>query len=660
MKNKLLKRTLAMTLALTVLGSTAPVGFNGSPLFVSTLTANADPSEGYTTSYDDTTKTAIIGGTLPENYKSTEAYVNMCKAEHIIFQKGTVLPKDCSQMFYNSKNLKSVDFEEADLLKVENAYQMFIGCINLETVNFKGTDFSNITTMAEMFRECNMLTDVIDLKASSEKLTQVNSLFENCHYLMSVDVNQINTKNVTDFNRMFMRCHNLRSVDLRGLDTSSATDMSWMFFDCFSLVSADTSKFDTSKVQNMSCMFDDCESLLKLDLSNFKTENCKDFEYMFSCCNALRELDISRFTISDDAKVNEMFGNHIVAKLKLGPGIKKITKTMGLNSAPMGWVNENEPNKVFSNFGYGKNAEFTNEGDNTYIKNPNFGSINGLGVTINQNGTFGIRIGVTLPDTLTEKEKESAYICCYSLRYNGHTEEKIPVKSDGNGGYYAVYRAYAKEMTARMQIFLSVNGEYVDEALFSIRQYADILFNDPEKYSKEQDLLKAMLLFGGAAQRKFNNYYSDGEADRGITYSKTVINSANHYSTPSDLEDLKYNGTSILLGSGIVQRHYFKLVTGDIKNYTFEVDGVKTTPVKKDETLYYVDATKNGAIMKLYDPSDIKVYKNSEPSKSIQFKYSVMDYVRLAQNNGFSGADLEVIKTLSWMADEAKTYFGIK
>lgn len=660
MTNKLLKKTVASAMALTFLSSAAPVSFNASKLTVPTLTASAENEENYAYSYDNTTNTAIFGGTLPEyKYYIKELFPIKDTVEHIYFQKDTVLPKDCDQLLSGFGKLKSVDFEKADFSRVESTYQMFKGCHSLETVNFTGTDFTNVTYMNEMFRECYMLTDVINLKASSDKITAVNSLFEKCYNLMTVDVNNINTKNATDFNRMFMDCHNLRSVDLRGLDTSSATNISWMFNHCVSLVSADTSKFNTSNVKTMEYMFDECDSLIKLDLSNFDTKNCKKFKGIFDHCNGLREVDISGFTISDDADVEGMFNNYVIAKIKLGPGIKKITQKMSLYSAPKGWVNEENTANVFSDFGRDKHAEFENNGYNTYIKNPNYGSINSTGVTIYQNGTFGLRIGVTLPDTLTEEEKASAYISCYS-RYCGHTEENIPLKSDGKGGYYAVYRVYPKEMISIMNMMLFVNDEYIDEASLSIRQYADILFNDPETYSKEQELLKAMMLFGGAAQRKFDFHHSViSDADAGISYSKTVINSANNYSTPSDLEDLKYNGTSIILGSGIVQRHYFNLVTGDINNYTFMVDDVETTPTLKEgsTSVYYVDATKNGAIMKLYDPSTVRVYKNSEPAKTIQYNYSVMDYVRLAKNKNVEDADFDVIKTLSWMADEAKVYF---
>ena len=167
----------------------------------------------------------------------------------------------------------------------------------------------------------------------------------------------------------------------------------------------------------------------------------------------------------------------------------------------------------------------------------------------------------------------------------------------------------------------------------------------------------------GAAQRNFNYYYTDDNqcADYGINYSRDKIGTANSFAAPDDLDDLSYYGSSIVLGSGIVQRHYFRLNTGDISNYTFIVDKKPAVPTqsKSDESLYYVDATKNGAAMKLYDASEIKAYKTSEPSKTITFNYSVMDYVGIAKNKGISGKAFEVIKTLSWLADEAKAYFEI-
>ncbi|MBR1823964.1 MAG: hypothetical protein IJ779_07000 [Ruminococcus sp.] len=175
-----------------------------------------------------------------------------------------------------------------------------------------------------------------------------------------------------------------------------------------------------------------------------------------------------------------------------------------------------------------------------------------------------------------------------------------------------------------------------------------------------------MHIYGGAAQRHFNyfaNDYHEPTADCGIEYSKTVINSANNFTAPADLAELGYYGSSIVLGSGVVQRHYFELTSGDIADYTFIADGKSVAPTESGTpSLYYIDAKKNGAAMKLYDPSTITVYKTSEPDKTMSFDYSVMDYVRLAQNDSnITGTTaFDVIKTLSWMADEAKAYFENK
>ena len=537
----------------------------------------------------------------------------------------------------------------------------YAGYASLEKVIFKKTDFSNIVSMQDMFRDCSNLSEVVNLKASSENLTTVESLFDGCYRLKEINVKGLNTENVTNFCRMFMYCKNIRTLDLSNLKTSSATDMSWMFDYCASLVSVDVSGFNTSNVTNLEYMFGSCFSLFNLDLSSFKTEKCKNFSGMFSTCNSLRELNISSFTVSDDADVSDMFENYVVYKIKLGSGIKKITEKMALRSAPKGWVNEKNPGIIIANPGVNENAEFENSGCNTYIKNPAYGKISGMGININQDGTFGIRVSVTLPDTLSAKEKESATIYVYSRNGYCHSEPEIPVKSDGKGGYYVDFRLYAKEMTARLGVRLKIDGELVDEAGISARQYADYLLSDPVTYAKEQNLVKAMLCFCGAAQRNFNYYYTDDNqcADYGINYSRDKIGTANSFAAPDDLDDLSYYGSSIVLGSGIVQRHYFRLNTGDIGNYTFIVDKKPAVPTQSesDESLYYVDATKNGAAMKLYDASEIKAYKTSEPSKTITFNYSVMAYVGIAKNKGISGKAFEVIKTLSWLADEAKAYF---
>ncbi|MBR1823963.1 MAG: hypothetical protein IJ779_06995, partial [Ruminococcus sp.] len=57
--------------------------------------------------------------------------------------------------------------------------------------------------------------------------------------------------------------------------------------------------------------------------------------------------------------------------------------------------------------------------------------------------------------------------------------ETIPLKSDGNGGYYADYPIYAKEMISQMLMGLKIGNAYVDQACCSVRQYADKILADP-------------------------------------------------------------------------------------------------------------------------------------------------------------------------------------
>uniref|UniRef100_UPI0025CCD55F hypothetical protein n=1 Tax=Ruminococcus sp. TaxID=41978 RepID=UPI0025CCD55F len=150
--------------------------------------------------------------------------------------------------------------------------------------------------------------------------------------------------------------------------------------------------------------------------------------------------------------------------------------------------------------------------------------------------------------------------------------------------------------------------------------------------------------------------------DAGINFAKTVINDAHYFVKPSDINGISYYGSSIILGSGVVQRHYFKFNNSTAADYKFIVDGTDVVPTRYMETnYYYVDADKNAPAMKLYTPSSISVFKNSNPAEKMEFNYSVMDYVRTAKSDSTMAATaLDVIRTLSWMADEAKAYFENK
>ncbi|WP_028520100.1 BspA family leucine-rich repeat surface protein [Ruminococcus flavefaciens] len=680
MKNKLLKKAVASVMASAFICSAAPTGLSGSLLFDSSITANAeDETKEYTLDFNEDTGELHLSGVFPQY--SGIPYEYKEKVTKITCTPGTVFPESASYMFSGFTKLTAVDLTGADFSRTKEARGFFSSCYKLESVDLTRTDFSAVTTMERMFRGCLKLKSITGLKASSSDLQSLDGLFMDCLELRTADVSGLNTSNVTtfafmfsscnrlesvnltgidtssamSFNQMFASCYALSSIDLSGFNTSNVKDMYKMFLSCNSLTSIDLSSFDTSNVGRMDGMFSGCISLKKLDLTPLEVDSCQRFKDIISDCRSLEELDISNF----NEKTLDITGNELsldycysLSKIKVGSGIHTI-KASSFNRGTF-WANEKDPgtNVIADNV-------INNSGENTYILNEDKGHFKSAGIEIDRNGTIGLRLFVDLPDTLTEEEKNSAY-AMFMYDIGSGSSADLPIKKDADGNYYVLKPTLAKEMACSYIICLKVGGDTVDTVRYSVRQYADQILADPVKYAKEQDLIRSMLVYGGAVQRHFKFDLDDSFApfiDSGISYSKTVVNDANHFVAPKDLSGLSYEGSSIVLGSGVVQRHYFKLTDGAIEDYKFMVDGKSVTPTEKEEGLCYVDAVKNASMMKLYTPSEISVYKTSDASKKMEFEYSVMDYVRLSKRvSGYSDTAAEVVRTLSWLADEAKEY----
>ena len=717
MKAKTFKKTIAAVMALAFLSGAANVTNGGITLFDTAITANAEDESTYTFTYNEETNEAVISGVLPKTgYSVSELMDLQFKVKKVVFKENTVMSEDCSWMFNTFTNLETVDLRGADLSKVKNTEFMFTSCRKLQNVYFTDTDLSSVTSMHNMFDECSGLVNVKGLTASSTELKDISELFKSCYSLTNVDLSGLNTENVTDVSGLFYECTSLKEADLRYLNTENVTDFSYMFYycgalesvdlsntktvsavnmkemfsncnclskldlrsfetsnvqdmsrmfeGCVSLVSLDVSRFRTQNVKDLTCMFSSCYSLEKLDLANFDTLNATDMKSMFSYCVSLRELDIRRFVIPDSADEQDMFsGTNSLRKIKIGYGINKL-ELPNANNSKYGWVNENTPDTVAS-VADGDNTVIENSGENTYIKNQCKGHINGIGVNINTDGTLGLRVAVSLPDDLTAEEKASAKVEFYPDNAEGY--EIVPVKRGKDGNYYAVHSILAKSMTDEYFINLKVNGNNVDSAYHSVRQYANKILTNINEYPEEQNLVKTMLLYGGAAQRKFDyhiySYRKELMADHGITYTSGGLNYERKFFGPKGtgaaMGAARYVGSSIVLGSGVVQRHYIDVHSEKLDQFTFEVDGKKVTPTKKSNDLYYVDAVKNASMMKLDIPSEIIVYRNDDPNEKMSLEYSVMDYVvTLREKVSADSADYSVVENLSRLAKEAKEYLN--
>lgn len=294
---------------------------------VSTGTAQADSSY-----YDAAAKTLHLKGCvrnsgtgviLPEGVKRDEV-------EHIVAEKGAVLPENCSHFCGGLTSLSSADFRNADTSNVTDMSYMFMPVDDegfaLKEIDVGGFKTSKVTSMKGMFKWS--ADPDLDLSSfDTSNVTDMSEMFEYCLYTKHVDISSFDTSNVSDMSHMFSNCWKLRSLDVSGLNTSKVTDMSYMFYfsyiDCLDLSDFDTSKvtnmmwmfggatigsfdvgnFDTGNVTNMRGMFAHYKHEAPPDLSSFNTSKVKDMSQMFGCCSNIKTLDLSSF---DTSNVNDM------------------------------------------------------------------------------------------------------------------------------------------------------------------------------------------------------------------------------------------------------------------------------------------------------------------------------------------------------------------
>ncbi len=176
-----------------------------------------------------------------------------------------------SESYNETTDLISITIEPG--VKTGNSCDlMFYNCRELTTLDVSGLDTSNATSMNFMFYKC-------------EKLTSLN-------------LSNFDTRSVTNMANMFCDCEKLTNLDVSSFSTSYVTDMSSMFCNCKSLTNLNVSRFNTSRVTNMYSMFSGCEKLREINVTYFNTRNVTDMSYMFNRCKQLTRLDFSNFNTS--------------------------------------------------------------------------------------------------------------------------------------------------------------------------------------------------------------------------------------------------------------------------------------------------------------------------------------------------------------------------
>ena len=226
---------------------------------------------------------------------STPWYTHGASVTSVVFSPGVKAGASLNFMFYDFRNLASIDFADFDTSGTTHMEFLFRGCISLQTLDLSSFSTSSAKYMSYMFYGCSGLQNLDLSSFDTSGVTSMFNMFCGCRSLDSLDLSSFDTSKTENMEAMFSGCNRLQSPDLSNFDTSNATNMRSMFKDCRSFKSLDVSNFNTSKVTDLAYMFSGCSGLPSLNVSNFNTSMAMGLNHMFSGCSGLQSLDLSSF-----------------------------------------------------------------------------------------------------------------------------------------------------------------------------------------------------------------------------------------------------------------------------------------------------------------------------------------------------------------------------
>ena len=173
---------------------------------------------------------------------------------------GKNLPEWVKHTFSITKVVFDTSFANA---RPTSCYKWFFWCEKLNQVEgIKNLNTKEVTDMADMFYECRDLSSLDVSGFNTEKVTDMSGMFYECISLKLLDVAKFNTANVKSMRYMFYSCHNLDLLNVTNFNTANVTNMQGMFSGCSALTTIYASdKFVTGKVTDGSNMFSNCINL---------------------------------------------------------------------------------------------------------------------------------------------------------------------------------------------------------------------------------------------------------------------------------------------------------------------------------------------------------------------------------------------------------------
>ncbi|ENZ5626651.1 immunoglobulin-like domain-containing protein [Enterococcus hirae] len=312
--------------------------------------------------FDENTGVLTIGAGELSGYKESpwrSGKISSTAIKKIVLAGKVVAPEDSEFLFGGSETLTGVTeivgLSQLDTSKVTNMFGMFYDMRNLTSLDVSSFDTSNVTTMERMFDNLSRVTSLDVSSFDTSNVTSMFGMFEYMGSVTSLDVSGFDTSKVINMSYMFSGMSSVTGLDVSNFDTSKVTRLRNMFRNMSSITSLDVSNFNTSNVTTMGYMFSGMSRVTSLDVSSFDTSNVTTMDAAFDGLSSVTSLDLSNFDTSKVTSMKNMFTDTSLKKLILGDTFKFVeaNKTnAGLTSA---WKREDGKGKAYTAEDFMKN-----------------------------------------------------------------------------------------------------------------------------------------------------------------------------------------------------------------------------------------------------------------------------------------------------------------
>ena len=303
-------------------------------------------------------------------------------------------------------------------------------------------------------------------------------------------------------------------------------------------------------------------------------------------------------------------------------------------------------------------------------------SLYGHSISLKNNGLIAVNSYWKMTDDFVKNSGAYVVMSINSSVSNAlsKNDKKIYVKDavNKNGYINFIYDLAPAQIgqTVTTDLFSS-NGKLISRSSYSIKDYCyDYL--DAYKAGEnenEKNLVISLLNYGAYAQKYFkyettdfvNKNLTDNEKNvPEIQNSKAFIEQYGKNSIVNS-NGIEYIGTSLLLESGCVIRHYFKIddsKTGNLSCYVNKgTSSERKLDLKKKGSYYYIDIDSIPAYS-LKKDFKVTIYNGKDSSKKTIIDYSVYNYIAKALSKNDNSTLSELMKSLYWYGQYANEMYS--